>query len=353
MLEKEKIEAQALMLANRLIKKQKHLKKWAKRLGVGAYRLYDKDIPEIPLVLDYYHNGAAEAISGALYKRPYQKDETEERQWLARMKTAITDALLINDNHIFIKMRARQRSAAEEGSAHAQYNKLSSAHFDMLVQEHTYLIKVNLSDYIDTGLFLDLRKLRGIVQQEACGKNVLNLFCYTGVFSVAAGAGGAERVDSVDISNTYLRRTHDNIVLNGDATRHHLIREDVFRFLDEAGKRKCLYDIIILDPPIFSTSKKMEGTLDIKRDWMILLEACIKLLQPEQQGADGKSGGGKIYFSPKARGFTLETQELTASYHDILISEISEKIRDEDFKGYRIPATYMIQRSSAHDAEGA
>ncbi|MDR3301683.1 MAG: class I SAM-dependent methyltransferase [Spirochaetaceae bacterium] len=344
----EKIEAQAEMLANRLIKKQKHLKKWAKRLGIGAYRLYDKDIPEIPLVLDYYHNGAIEAISGALYKRPYQKDETEERQWLECMEKAIYQALPIDGKHLFIKTRARQRSALQDAAVRPQYNKLSTAHFDMLIKEHNYLIKVNLSDYIDTGLFLDLRKLRSIVQQEAAGKKVLNLFCYTGVFSVAAGTGGAERVDSVDISNTYLRRTHDNLVLNGQLTKHHLIREDVFQFLTQAAQRKYVYDIIILDPPVFSASKKMEGTLDIKRDYGTLLDGCIKLLSPQQASAGGT--GGKIYFSAKARGFKLDKHALATASPDILMNEISEKIRDEDFKGYRMPATYMIQRTSSKNS---
>ncbi|MDR2864969.1 MAG: class I SAM-dependent methyltransferase [Spirochaetaceae bacterium] len=369
-----KIRSQLEMLANRLIKRQKHLKKWAHRTGAGAYRLYDKDIPEIPLVLDYYRNNEVQAISGALYKRPYEKEANEEQQWLLCMKETIADTLSIKPDHIFIKTREKQKNAeaydgektgdsigraSENGtkSLRPQYQKIAALRFDMNIQENEYLLKVNLSDYIDTGLFLDLRKLRKLVKEEASGKKILNLFCYTGSFSVAAAQGGAALVDSVDISNTYLQWTHDNFELNnlhaeyaGYAGRgpwsssnkvthktcagYRLIREDVFRFLDRPAADHR-YDIIILDPPIFSRSKKMEGTLDIKRDFLTLLSRCFNILNPN----------GIIYFSVKAKTFRLDEASLRASYKNITLTDISEKIRDEDFKGKRLSPVYRIERS--------
>ncbi|MDR1900068.1 MAG: class I SAM-dependent methyltransferase, partial [Treponema sp.] len=212
-------EAQAVMLANRLRKRFRHLKKWAARTGTDVFRLYDRDIPEIPLVLDWYGG----SLAGALYKRPYEKDDAEERRWLALMKAAAAEALGIDGGRIFIKFRERQRGAAQYrrmaggGGTDAGHgaggggadNGVNSGGGSMdagairEAAEGGLRFRVNLSDYLDTGLFPDRRRLRALILEEAAGKRVLNLFCYTASFSVYAASGGAAEIDSVDMSNTY------------------------------------------------------------------------------------------------------------------------------------------------------
>ena len=179
-----KTAAQAEIFSNRLKKRLSHLRKWAKRSGAGAFRLYDRDIPEIPLVLDLYGDIAV----GALYKRPYEKDPAEEANWLHVMREAAARSIGLDRNHVIIKQRERQRGQA-------QYEKITGRKLIREITEGTFKFKVNLSDYLDTGLFLDRRLLRRMVCEDSQGKRVLNLFCYTGSFSVAAAAGGAISVD--------------------------------------------------------------------------------------------------------------------------------------------------------------
>jgi len=176
--------------------------------NTGAFRLYDKDIPEIPLVLDFYGDINDVALSGALYKRPYEKDEREEEIWLSAMKESISNVMGIPLDRIFLKQRRRQRGDS-------QYEKISQTHFEKIINEGNLSFKVNLSDYLDTGLFLDRRLLRALIRGEAAGKKVLNLFSYTGSFSVYAASGGASSTDSVDLSNTYLNWSRENFSLNG------------------------------------------------------------------------------------------------------------------------------------------
>ena len=153
----DKITAQAELLFNRLTKRYRHLKKWAKRTGTNAFRLYDRDIPEIPLVLDLYDN----AVAGSLYKRPYEKDEREEEAWVAAMKSSVSKALAINENHIFLKERRRMKQRQNTG---VQYGKMSAKNFYRDARERDLVFRVNLSDYLDTGLFLDARKKRTLIR---------------------------------------------------------------------------------------------------------------------------------------------------------------------------------------------
>jgi 23S rRNA G2069 N7-methylase RlmK/C1962 C5-methylase RlmI len=329
-----KTAAQAAMLGNRLEKRRRHLRKWARRVEAGAYRLYDRDIPEIPLVLDLYSNDASSAIAGALYQRPYEKDAAEERLWLAAMGEAISRSLGIPGDSIFLKERDRQRGKA-------QYGKIRSRGCVMDVTEGGLRFRVNLSDYLDTGLFPDQRKTRALVRELSPGKRVLNLFCYTASFSVYAAAGGAKSVDSVDLSNTYLDWAKTNFALNnlealpvspetlaGKAPLppFRLIRGDALRFIE--GALSLRWDLIILDPPAFSNSKKMTGALDLKRDHRSLVGRCLKLLAPE----------GRLIFSANAKGFALHP----ADFPGTIAEDITERIRDEDFAGKRIPAVYSF-----------
>jgi 23S rRNA G2069 N7-methylase RlmK/C1962 C5-methylase RlmI len=352
----EKTQEQAQMLANRLVKRFRHLKKWAQRRGVGAFRLYDRDIPEIPLVLDYYGSAAEPssasqpveaAICGALYKRPYEKDEAEEDQWLAAMKDSAAAALSIAPERVFLKQRQKQKGAA-------QYEKLADAHFEKIVSEGELSFKVNLSDYLDTGLFLDRRLLREMVRKESANKRVLNLFSYTGSFSVCAAAGGAASTDSVDLSNTYLAWARENFSLNGMSAQllqqwdffgsaagggNRLIRADVLEFLEKAVIEALKWDIIVLDPPSFSNSKKMTDTLDLRRDYTALVTQCLKLL----------SSGGKLIFSANTHSFKTTAAELESELKsfagNLHVTDLSNKITDEDFRGKKIPLAFLLEKT--------
>jgi 23S rRNA G2069 N7-methylase RlmK/C1962 C5-methylase RlmI len=344
-MQEEKNTLQAQMLSNRLRKRDKHLRKWARRTGIDAYRLYDRDIPEIPLTLDRY----GDAIAGALYERPYEKDAREESRWLTLIKEAISETLGIPPERIFLKERKRQRGKA-------QYEKQRSEHFIREVHESGLSFRVNLSDYLDTGLFLDRRKLRALIRREAEGKSVLNLFCYTASLSVAAAKGNALFVDSVDMSNTYLNWAALNFTLNGIQAsglspeqlkrgqvrqeqllggctpalpRCPLIRADALRFIKGAVEAGLGWDMIILDPPAFSNSKKMRGTFDLKRDYRELISLCLKLLNP----------GGTLYFSASTGNFRLEAD----TFPQVLITDIHALLIDEDFNGRKTPASYTIQ----------
>ncbi|GHV95180.1 rRNA (guanine-N2)-methyltransferase [Spirochaetia bacterium] len=331
-----KTEAQAQMLANRLQKRFRHLSKWAKRIGAGAFRLYDRDIPEIPLVLDYY----GEAVAGALYKRPYEKDEEDERRWLEAMRAAAAEVLSIDPRNIFLKRRERQRGSS-------QYEKIGERRFVRNINEGGLSFKVNLSDYLDTGLFLDRRLLRSMIRDEARGKRVLNLFSYTGAFSVYAAAGGAASTDSVDLSNTYLDWAKENFALNGftaektdgkDAKYAHnnLIRADALAFLERSSAAGQHWDLIILDPPAFSNSKKMIAALDLQRDHTDLISRCLALLGP----------GGKLWFSANQRSFKTTAVELEATlaprFPGVKVTDVSDKTVDEDFRGKKTPGSFVL-----------
>jgi 23S rRNA G2069 N7-methylase RlmK/C1962 C5-methylase RlmI len=334
----DKTVSQTELLYNRLVKRSKHLRKWARRIETDAYRLYDRDIPEIPLVLDLY----GDAVSGALYKRPYEKDKAEEALWLDAMKGAVSRALNIREDHIFIKMRQRQLG-------NSQYSRLRNSNIWKDVHEGRLKFRVNLSDYLDTGLFLDSRKKRALLLAAAKGKRVLNLFSYTSTLSIAAAAGGALATDSVDMSNTYLEWGNVNFSLNGFTAHltdgrdyfrngrsaktepHRLINADVLAFLDQAVRAKAAWDLIILDPPSFSNSKKMKADLDIRRDYKALIRQCLAILSP----------GGSIWFSSNARGFKADDWD-NPQFPKLEIKNMDEELRDEDFKEKKIPFCRII-----------
>ncbi|MDR0557796.1 MAG: class I SAM-dependent methyltransferase [Treponema sp.] len=336
----EKTARQAEMLFNRLVKRHKHLKRWALRTGVNAFRLYDRDIPEIPLQIDLYND----AVCGALFERPYEKDESEEALWLNAMTEAAARALSIPIERIFLKIRRRQRGDN-------QYARLVHQNFFVDVMEQGLVFRTNLSDYLDTGLFLDRRKLRLLIRQDAAERNgakVLNLFCYTAAFSLYAAVAGHVEVDSVDISNTYLDWAKVNFAINGlqvetlpqeeffsssnTLSPFRLIRADALRFLDEAVKRRRTWDIIILDPPVFSNSKKMVSDFDVNRDHQRLIATCLSILNP----------GGALYFSTNARHFTFADM---GRKNRFISRDITERARDEDFRGKKVPACWVFKEA--------
>jgi 23S rRNA G2069 N7-methylase RlmK/C1962 C5-methylase RlmI len=277
----EKDRKQAEYFRNRVSKNEKALRRWARREGVEALRLYDRDIPEVPLALDRY----GDALLMALYERPYEKEEELEAEWLALMALAAAEALGIEPSRVFTKKRRRQRGSG-------QYERLGSDAAERVVREGGLSFVVNLSDYLDTGLFLDHRPTRALVRAESSGREVLNLFCYTGSFSVYAAAGGAARVTSVDLSNTYLAWASRNLSLNGfSPSVHPLVRSDAGAFLASASAAGRRWDLVVVDPPTFSNSKASERDFDVNEDWPGLLRSCAAVLSP----------GGRLYFSTNSR----------------------------------------------------
>ena len=299
----------------RLAKRYKHLAKWARRQGIEAFRMYDRDIPEIPLAIDWY----AGWLHASEYDRPHERTEIEHDVWLDRMIEAAADELGVPPNQTFLKVRRRQRGGG-------QYQKLDARKTLLTVKEGGLEFEVNLSDYLDTGLFLDHRQTRALVRDEAAGKRFLNLFCYTGSFSVYAAAGGAVETTSVDLSNTYLDWTRTNLSRNAfkDAGRHRTVRDEARGFLEHRGRRgEPPFDLVVVDPPTFSRSARSETPWDVERDHAELLELVARNLVP----------GGVVYFSTNFRRFHLDVERLAAIYE---IRDITNRTIPEDFRNARI-----------------
>ena len=299
----------------RLAKRYKHLAKWARRQGIEAFRIYDRDIPEIPLAIDWY----AGWLHASEYDRPHERTDIEHDVWLDRMIEAAADELGVPPNQTFLKVRRRQRGGG-------QYQKLDARKTLLTVKEGGLEFEVNLSDYLDTGLFLDHRQTRALVRDEAAGKRFLNLFCYTGSFSVYAAAGGAVETTSVDLSNTYLDWTRTNLSRNAfkDAGRHRTVRDEARGFLEHRGRRgEPPFDLVVVDPPTFSRSARSETPWDVERDHAELLELVARNLVP----------GGVVYFSTNFRRFHLDVERLAALYE---IREITNRTIPEDFRNARI-----------------
>ena len=291
------------MLANRLRKRARHLRKWARREKVTCYRLYDRDIPEIPLSIDWYE--------GHLYVAVYRHrdgDASDDRgdgqdsstQWVDAMARAAGRALEVPDDRLYVKERQRQRGSR-------QYERLDRSGQELIVSEGGHRFLINLRDYLDTGLFLDHRMTRARIQAEAAGRRFLNLFCYTGAFTVYAAAGGAASTVSVDLSPRYLAWGKRNVELNELAgPQHQWIRADVVDSLRSGtfpGGDPRPFDLALLDPPTFSNSKKMAGVLDVRRDHPALIAGTLALMR----------GGGALYFSTNARRFRLDEASIDAA----------------------------------------
>ena len=312
---------------NRLAKNAKHWGRWARRRGLGAYRVYDRDLPEFPLAIDCYI-----ALDSALGARVHlQEIETgweqsaaEHAAWLAAVHAATAAALALPASAIAVKERRRRHGRD-------QHTKTGDAGRDFVVVESGLRFWVNLEAYLDTGLFLDHRTLRAMVRERAAGRRMLNLFAYTGSFTVYAAAGGAITSDTVDLSNTYIDWAARNFALNGlDTTRHALIRAAVLAWLDVARSEGRRYDLIVLDPPAFSNSKAMDGVLDIQRDHAGLVAATRALLAPD----------GELFFSTNLRTFRLDP----ALAVDAACTDITARTLPEDFRDRRIHHAYRISQ---------
>jgi 23S rRNA (cytosine1962-C5)-methyltransferase len=321
---------QAEYFRNRLIKNEKHLRKWARRESVFAFRLYDRDIPEIPLAVDLFRDTRAlddpedrgDCLLLALYERPYEKDPALEEAWLALMTKTAGEALGVKEELRFSRTRKRQRGLG-------QYERLGSGRAERVVVEAGLSFIVNLSDYLDTGLFLDHRPTRALVSSMSEGRSFLNLFAYTGSFSVHAAKGGAREVSSVDLSATYLGWTERNLALNGYAgPAYRSVKSDVSAFLAEARRAGRSWDLIVADPPTFSNSKSA-ADFDVNRDWPLLARDCLAVLSPE----------GTLFFSTNSRRMRWEAERAEGRWEDI-----SEACLPPDFRDRRLRRTWRVTK---------
>ncbi|QEH43661.1 class I SAM-dependent methyltransferase [Chitinophaga sp. XS-30] len=306
------------MFENRLAKVLKHLRKTAKRQGITCFRLYDRDLPEFPLIIELYED----KVYVAEYRSQHGLDDEAYEQWLENSLDVIAKVLEVSRNDLYLRTRQRKQDRQ------SQYEKLDFSKEELIVQEDGLKFKVNLSDYLDSGLFLDHRITRHMVREEAKDKKVLNLFCYTGSFSVYAAAGGAATVTSIDLSKTYLQWAEDNMRLNGlfDPAKHQYIHADVLQYLDEL--KLNTYDLVILDPPTFSNSKRMKDFLDIQRDHVELINKVLLATRKD----------GVIYFSNNLRRFELDEANIAAS----AIRNITAQTVPFDFQGKLLRHCFRI-----------
>jgi 23S rRNA (cytosine1962-C5)-methyltransferase len=302
-------EEKLQMFRNRLTKDIRHIGKLARRQEISCYRIYDHDLPEFPFCIERYED----KLYLAEYQRRHGMTEEEHNSWLESCIPTISEILETPDERIYYRERRRK------GGRQDQYEKLASEQEFFIAKEAGLSFRINLTDYLDTGLFLDHRITRGMVRDEAKDKRMLNLFCYTGSFSVYAAAGGASQVDSVDLSKTYLSWAEANMNLNGppDDKAHRFIHADVKQWLEEAPASS--YDLVVMDPPTFSNSKRMKDFLDIQRDHAELINKTLRAMKE----------GGVLYFSTNFRRFQLETEKIMAAS----VKDITNATTPFDFQG--------------------
>ena len=308
------------MFRNRLTKVYRHVGKLAKRQGVTCYRIYDHDLPEFAICVEKYGDN----VYLAEYKRKFEMAEAAQEAVLEETILIICDVLQVPADNVFIK--ERQRKPGRLG----QYQRVATEGANFVVEEAGLKFKVNLSDYLDTGLFLDHRITRTMVRNEAAGKRIANLFCYTGSFSVYAAAANAASITSVDLSKTYLQWAEENMQLNGllDVTKHHFVHADVKQYLETLAPDS--FDLVVMDPPTFSNSKRMKDFLDIQRDHVELLNSMLRAV----------SNGGVIYFSTNYSKFELERDAIHASD----IKDITRATTPFDFEGKLARYCYLIKK---------
>ncbi|KHT37175.1 bifunctional 23S rRNA (guanine(2069)-N(7))-methyltransferase RlmK/23S rRNA (guanine(2445)-N(2))-methyltransferase RlmL [Pectobacterium carotovorum] len=292
--------------ANRLRKNLRKLEKWAKQQGIECYRIYDADLPEYNVAVDRY--GSWVVVQE--YAPPKTIDAQKARQRLFDVINATLSVLELPSNRLVLKTRERQKGKN-------QYEKLAQKGDFLLMEEFGAKLWVNLTDYLDTGLFLDHRIARKMLGEMSRGKDFLNLFAYTGTASVHAGLGGARSTTTVDMSRTYLEWAEKNLRVNGLTGRQHrLIQADCLSWLHNANEQ---FDVIFIDPPTFSNSKRMEESFDVQRDHLALMKDLKRLLRR----------GGTIMFSNNKRGFQMDIAGLTAL--GLNAKEITAQTQSQDF----------------------
>ena len=309
----------AQMFANRLKKNLKSLKKWTVKEGITSYRLYDADMSEYSAAIDFYEG---KWVNFQEYASPKEIPEKKVKRHRDEMIDGLLSVLPIYRKDLYIKLRKKQ-------AGKSQYNKIASKDDKKIIRENGHSFYINLSDYLDTGIFLDHRITRRLIESMAEGKRFLNLFAYTGTATVHAAAGGAKSTTTVDMSSTYLQWAKDNMKLNGfTGDNHRFLKEDVLTWLRRERKS---YDLVFLDPPTFSNSKSMENTFDIQKDYRYLISRASELL-----GTDGT-----LIFSTNFRKFKMDKD----LFPDLIIRDISEETIPVDFtRNKKIHYCWEIRR---------
>ncbi len=304
-------------LSNRLLKNQKMLSKWARKNEITCYRLYEKDIPEFPLIVDWYDGD----VVVWFFHRTIDETHEQERAYCKLVSDQILETFGINNSQLFVKKRYRQV---------AQYERVSKEGYTKIVTEQGLKFEVNLSDYLDTGLFLDHRNTRALVREQAKGKSVLNLFAYSGAFTCYAIAGGAIKTTTIDLSTQYTDWAKYNLQLNNfDFHSNEILAQDCFLYLEN---NKDKFDIIICDPPTFSNSKKMiDNSFEVERDQLRLLKLCHNKLNKD----------GIVYFSNNFRKFELEWGQISSLYE---IKDITTQTIPQDFRNKKIHQCWIMKK---------
>ena len=307
-------------LKNRIRKNYKFVRKWARRTQTNCFRIYDREIKEYPLAIDFYDGRFC------VHYFTSTRDSDEPRQDLYdKAVNAIIDLFKVPIDAIYWRLRIKREKTE-------QYEKNSASQEFFTVLEYGIKFKVNLLDYLDTGLFLDHRETRRLVSSMASGKRLLNLFAYTSSFSVHAAVAGAAYTKSVDMSNTYTEWGRDNFLLNSISLKNNpIIREDCLKFLENENEEK--YDLIVIDPPTISRSKKMDQMFDVQVDYIYLISKALKLLSKE----------GTIFFSTNFRKFDFDEN----LFKGCSILEISQKTIPIDFHNQKIHRCWKISFDAA------
>ena len=305
------------MIKNRIDKNYRKLKAWAGRHQIEAFRVYDRDIPEYPYIVDLYKD----------YVLIYDKTDSyidQNKNYLPHVLEAVQILFKTSPEKIIVKKRERQEGLK-------QYEKISETDQSFVVREEQAKLKVNLHDYLDTGLFLDHRPIRQRIFKEAKDKKFLNLFCYTGSVSVFAALGGAQTTN-VDMSKTYIGWAQDNFQLNDiDLGGHRFLIENALQWMNE-NRNQPQWDLIFLDPPTFSNSKKMTDSFEVERDQGFLIDTAMSLLKP----------GGTLCFSTNMRKFKLEERFKT----DFAVRDITLDSIPQDFHDKKIHQCFEIRHKT-------
>lgn len=300
------------ILKNCIRNNYKHLRKWAKRTNTDCFRIYDRDIKEYPLAIDIY--------AGRFCVQYFSYDRDQDEPDTSEVDEILTS--LFGDCDIYSRSRIRRRKLE-------QYEKRGDDKEFFTILEHGVKFAINLKDYLDTGLFLDHRMTRQLVALESKGKRLLNLFSYTCSFSVHAAVCGAAYTKSVDMSNTYCSWGRDNFELNNlSAGSNKIVRDDCMKFLEHESEK---YDIIVIDPPTISRSKRMDEMFDVQRDYTRLIAQALRLLEK----------GGVIYFSTNYRKFTFQEE----FFSNCMVEEVSDKTLPQDFNRKSIHRCWKIRHS--------
>jgi 23S rRNA (guanine2445-N2)-methyltransferase / 23S rRNA (guanine2069-N7)-methyltransferase len=310
------------MVCNRLLKNKKQLNKWLKKESIDCYRVYDADIPEYSAAIDVY----GDYVHIQEYAAPKTVDEDKAKVRFQEIIDGVTVGLDLAGDHIFVKQRRRNKGKQQYEKTRSSADENRAA---LVMHEGPAALLVDLWTYLDTGLFLDHRPVRRLIGQITEGKSFLNLFCYTASASVHAALGGAKQSVSVDMSRSYIDWSKRNFEVNNlDVMQHQLVQQDCLTWLQ--GCRQG-FDVILLDPPSFSNSKKMENILDIQRDHVALIKRSMELLNPN----------GTLIFSNNLRSFTLDTPALAG----FIIENITDKTLDPDYsRNRKIHHCWLIQQ---------